>query len=150
MFTNFFGVRMIDNLWSLILSFSAWAWAIFILKSFFDGLPQDLLESARIDGASNARVLWSIIMPLSKPVYSVVILNTFMACYNQFIFPLILLPDSKNWTIMVRIYAIQGSSSATWNQIMVLLGCATVPVLICYIAAQKYIVQGISMSGLKG
>ncbi len=68
MFTNFFGVRMIDNLWSLILSFSAWAWAIFILKSFFDSLPQDLLESARIDGASNARVLWSIIMPLSKPV----------------------------------------------------------------------------------
>ncbi|MGI5883514.1 MAG: carbohydrate ABC transporter permease [Candidatus Spyradocola sp.] len=150
MFTNFFGLRLIDNLWSLILSFSAWAWAIFILKSFFDGLPHDLLESARIDGASNSRILFSIVMPLSKPVYAVVILNTFMACYNQFIYPLILLPDSKNWTIMVRIFAIQGSSSATWNQIMVLLGCATLPVLLCYIFAQKYIVQGISMSGLKG
>ena len=92
----------------------------------------------------------SIILPLSKPVYAVVILNTFMACYNQFIYPLILLPDSKNWTIMVRIFAIQGSSSATWNQIMVLLGCATLPVLLCYVFAQKYIVQGISMSGLKG
>ena len=130
MFTNFFGIRLIDNLWSLILSFSAWA--------------------ARIDGASNSRILLSIILPLSKPVYAVVILNTFMACYNQFIYPLILLPDSKNWTIMVRIFAIQGSSSATWNQIMVLLGCATLPVLLCYVLAQKYIVQGISMSGLKG
>ena len=150
MFTNFFGMRLIDNLWSLILSFSAWAWAIFILKSFFDGIPKDLLESARIDGASSARILWSIVMPLSKPVFAVVILNTFMACYNQFIYPLILLPDSANWTIMVRIYAIQSSSSATWNQIMVLLGCATLPVIICYRFAQKYIVQGISMSGLKG
>lgn len=150
MFNNFFGLRLIDNLWSLILSFSAWAWAIFILKSFFDGLPQDLLESARIDGASNARILFSIMLPLSKPVYAVVVLNTFMACYNQFIYPLILLPDSKNWTIMVRIFAIQGAGSATWNQIMVLLGCATLPVLLCYILAQKYIVQGISMSGLKG
>ena len=150
MFTNFFGMRLIDNLWSLILSFSAWAWAIFILKSFFDGIPKDLLESARIDGASSARILWSIVMPLSKPVFAVVILNTFMACYNQFIYPLILLPDSANWTIMVRIYAIQSSSSATWNQIMVLLGCATLPVILCYMFAQKYIVQGISMSGLKG
>ena len=136
----------------LILSDTTFALplAVTLVKSFFDTVPKSLDESARIDGASNARVLWSIIMPLSKPVYSVVILNTFMACYNQFIFPLILLPDSKNWTIMVRIYAIQGTGSATWNQIMVLLGCATVPVLICYIAAQKYIVQGISMSGLKG
>ena len=150
MFTNFFGMRLIDNLWSLILSFSAWAWAIFILKSFFDGIPKDLLESARIDGASSARILWSIVMPLSTPVFAVVILNTFMACYNQFISPLILLPDSANWTIMVRIYAIQSSSSATWNQIMVLLGCATLPVILCYMFAQKYIVQGISMSGLKG
>ncbi len=150
MFTNFFGVRMVDNMWSLILSFSAWAWAIFILKSFFDGLPHDLMESARIDGANNFRILTSIILPLSKPVYSVVILNTFMACYNQFMYPLILLPDSRNWTIMVRVYAIQGTGQTPWNQIMVLLGCATLPVLLVYIFAQKYIVQGISMSGLKG
>lgn len=150
MFTDFFGMRLIDNMWSLILSFSAWAWAIFILKSFFDGIPGELLESARIDGASRGRILWSIVMPLSKPVFAVVILNTFMACYNQFIYPLILLPDSANWTIMVRIYAIQSSSKVTWNQIMVLLGCATFPVIVAYLFAQKYIVQGISMSGLKG
>lgn len=150
MFTDFFGMRLIDNMWSLILSFSAWAWAIFILKSFFDGIPSELLESARIDGASRGRILWSIVMPLSKPVFAVVVLNTFMACYNQFIYPLILLPDSANWTIMVRIYAIQSSTKASWNQIMVLLGCATFPVIVAYLFAQKYIVQGISMSGLKG
>ncbi len=150
MFTDFFGVRLVGNLWSLILSFSAWAWVIFILKSFFDGLPQELLESARIDGASNTRVLFSIILPLSKPVYSVVLLNTFMACYNQFMYPLILLPESDQWPIMVRIYGIQNSSSASWSHIMVLLGTATLPVLILYLLAQKNIVQGISMSGLKG
>jgi multiple sugar transport system permease protein len=151
MFQNFFGtgLNLINNFWSLLLAFSAWGWAIFLLKGFFDGLPADLLESARIDGASAMRVLASIVVPLSKPVLSVVLLNTFMAVYNQFLFPLILLPDSSKWTIMIRIYAAQ-RGRASWNESMVLLTFSTVPVLIVYLAAQKNIVQGISMTGLKG
>ncbi len=151
MFQNFLGtgVSLINNFWSLLLAFSAWGWAIFLLKGFFDGLPTDLLESARIDGAGSLQVLVSIVLPLSKPVLAVIILNTFMAVYNQFLFPLILLPDSSKWTIMIRIYAAQ-KGSATWNQTMVLLTFSTIPVLLVYIFAQKYIVQGITMTGLKG
>ncbi len=151
MFQNFMGtgVNLINNFWSLLLAFSAWGWAIFLLKGFFDGLPTDLLESARIDGAGSMQVLLRIVLPLSKPVLAVVLLNTFMAVYNQFLFPLILLPDSTKWTIMIRIYAAQ-KSNATWNQSMVLLTFSTLPVLLVYILAQKYIVQGITMTGLKG
>ncbi len=151
MFQDFLGTgkSLINSFWSLLLAFSAWGWAIFLLKGFFDGLPTDLLESAKIDGASQLKVLTRIVMPLSKPVLAVVILNTFMAVYNQFLFPLILLPDSKKWTIMIRIYAAQ-KSNATWNNTMVLLTFSTLPVLIVYLFAQKYIVQGISMTGLKG
>lgn len=148
MFRNFFGMNLINNFWSLIMAFSAWGWAIFLLKGFFDGMPSDLLESARIDGASSMRVLTSIVMPLSKPVLSVVILNTFMAVYNQFLFPLILLPDSSKWTVMIRIYASQ--KMTTWNESMVLLTFSTIPVMLVYLLAQKYIVQGITMTGLKG
>ncbi len=149
MMTNFFGANLIDNLWSLLLSFSAWGWVIFLLKGFFDGLPSDLMESATIDGANSMTVLTRIVLPLSKPVFAVVLINTFMAVYNQFLFPLILLPGQENWTIMIRIYAAQ-QGAAKWNQIMVLLTLSTLPVLVAYIFAQKYIVQGISMTGLKG
>ena len=151
MFQNFLGTgkSLINNFWSLLLAFSAWGWVIFLLKGFFDGLPNELLESARIDGASAIGVLLTIVLPLSKPVLAVVVLNTFMAVYNQFLFPLILLPDSGLWTIMIRIYATQ-RGSATWTDTMVLLTTATVPVLVVYLFAQRYIVQGITMTGLKG
>ncbi|MDR0396416.1 MAG: carbohydrate ABC transporter permease [Oscillospiraceae bacterium] len=151
MFNNFLGtgLNLINNFWSLLLAFSAWGWSIFLLKGFFDGLPGDLLESARIDGAGPMGILLRIVMPLSKPVLAVIVLNTFMAVYNQFMFPLILLPDSNKYTIMIRIYATQ-KGSATWTNVMVLLSFATLPVLLVYLFAQRYIVQGISMTGLKG
>ena len=149
MMTDFFGANLIDNLWSLLFAFSAWGWVIFLLKGFFDGLPSDLMESATIDGAGSLTILTRIVLPLSKPVFAVVLINTFMAVYNQFLFPLILLPSQENWTIMIRIFAAQ-QGSIKWNQVMVLLTLSTIPVLLAYIFAQKYIVQGISMTGLKG
>jgi multiple sugar transport system permease protein len=150
MFQNFLGLgNLVNSFWSLLLAFSAWGWAVFLLKGFFDGLPSELMEAARIDGASAMQMLTSIVLPLSKPVLAVVILNTFMAVYNQFLFPLILLPDSSRWTLMIRIYAIQ-SGRATWVEIMVLLTLSTIPVMFVYMLAQKYIVQGIAMTGLKG
>ena len=143
------GVSLINNFWSLLLAFSAWGWSIFLLKGFFDGLPSELMEAARIDGAGALQMLGTIVLPLSQPVLAVVILNTFMAVYNQFLFPLILLPDSSKWTIMIRIFAAQ-KGAATWRDTMVMLSFSTVPVLIVYFMAQKYIVQGITMTGLKG
>jgi len=150
MFQNFLGMgSLVNSFWSLLLAFSAWGWAIFLLKGFFDGLPSELMEAGRIDGASAMQMLTSIVLPLSKPVLAVVMLNTFNAVYNQFLFPLVLLPDSSRWTLMIRIYAIQ-RGLATWVDIMVLLTISTIPVMIIYMLAQKYIVQGISMTGLKG
>jgi multiple sugar transport system permease protein len=151
MFQNFLGsgVSLINSFWSLLLAFSAWGWAIFLLKGFFDGLPQELMEAARIDGAGAMQMLLTLVLPLSKPVLAVVLLNTFMAVYNQFLFPLILLPDSSKWTIMIRIFAAQ-KGRATWVDSMVMLSFSTLPVLIVYFFAQKSIVQGISMTGLKG
>jgi len=150
MFQNFFGrVNLINSFWSLLLAFSAWGWAVFLLKGFFDGMPNELMEASRIDGASAMQMLTTIVLPLSKPVLAVVILNTFMAVYNQFLFPLILLPESSKWTIMIRIFAAQ-KGQATWRDTMILLTVSTIPVILVYMTAQKYIVQGITMTGLKG
>jgi ABC-type sugar transport system, permease component len=141
-------IKLINSFWSVLLALSASGWSIFIFKGFFDGLPNELIESAKIDGANSLSVFAKIVLPLSKPVFSVVVLTTFMGVYNQLLFPLVLLPDSKKWTIMIRIYA-AASNYTAWNKIMVLLSISTIPLLLVYIFCQKYIVQGITMTGLK-
>lgn len=143
-------INLINSYWSVLLPFSAWGWSVFIFKGFFDGFPDALLESVRIDGGSNLVAFVRVVVPLSKPVFAVIILNTFRAVFNQFMFPLMMLPAENKWTLMVRIYAASVSSNSQWFSIMVVLTFAIIPVMIFYIFTQKYIIQGISMTGLKG
>lgn len=143
-------ISLINNFWSYILASSAWGYTLFLFKGFFDGLPNELMEAAKIDGASNTTIFTQIALPLSLPVIAVNMLATFIAVYNDFMMPLLLLTSEKKWTIMVRIYAAQWGSAATWNNIMVMLTVSTIPVILVYIIAQKQVVQGISLTGLKG
>lgn len=143
-------VNLINNFWSYILPGTSWGYTLFLFKGFFDDLPNELIEAARIDGASDINIFSRIVLPLSESVIAVNVLATFIAVYNDYMFPLLLLPDEKKWTIMVRIYTAQNGSNATWNNIMVMLTVSTIPVLIIYLLAQKKLVQGISMTGLKG
>jgi len=144
------GGSLINSPWSLILPGAAWAWPIFLMKGFFDGLPNELFEAMKVDGASRLRTLFSLLVPLSKPIFAICILQTFLGVYNQFIIPLVMMPDSKQWTLMVAIYNMQASGNFGWHLIMVLLVISTIPLLVAFLFAQKYLVQGISMTGLKG
>lgn len=135
---------------SWILTSSAWAYAIVLYKSFFDGIPKDLIEAAQIDGAGTFKQILHIIIPLSKPIYAVNILNTFMVVYNDFLFPLMLLPDEKNWTLMIRIFAMGNSDNVPQNVMYVLLFITCLPSIIFYLFAQRNIQEGISTAGLKG
>lgn len=143
---------MVGNKWSWILCSSAWAYSVVLYKNFFDSVPTDLLEAASIDGASELKKIINIIIPLSKPVYAVCILNTFMAVYNDFLFPLMLLPDEKDWTLMIRIYALSKNTNnvVPINIIYVFLFVTILPTIIIYLFAQKSLQEGISTSGLKG
>jgi len=119
-------------------------------KAFFDTLPNELLEAGKIDGASDFGIFYKIVLPLSKPVVSVNILNTFIVVYNQFAFPIMLLPKEENWTMMIRIYVSLYSPNLSWNKMMIMLTVATIPVIVAYLIAQKNVIQGISTTGLKG
>lgn len=141
--------KLINSFWSIILAFSAWGWTVFLFKNFFDTLPDALMEAARIDGASNIRIFISIVFPLSLPVFSIAILNTFNSVYSQFMVPLMLLPAQEKWPLMVQIYT-STVSATPWNQVMVLLTMASLPLILAYILCQKYVVEGIVMTGLKG
>lgn len=141
--------NLVNSLWSVILAFSAWGWTVFLFKNFFDTLPEALFDAARIDGAGNMTIFLKVVLPLSLPVFSIAILNTWNAVYSQFMVPLMLLPGKEKWPLMVQIYT-STVSAVPWNQIMVLLTVASVPLIIVYILCQKYIVEGIVMTGLKG
>jgi multiple sugar transport system permease protein len=142
--------NLINSLWSVILAFSAWGWAVFLFKNFFDSLPSAIFEAARIDGAGNLTIFLRIVFPLSLPVFSIAVLNTFNAVYGQFMVPLILLPRREKWPLMVQIYNSTAQSSVPWNQVMVLLSITSIPLIVMYILCQRYIVEGIVMTGIKG
>ncbi len=140
---------LINSFWSIILAFSAWGWMVFLFKNFFDTIPEALMDAARIDGANNFVIFSKIIVPLSLPVFSIAILNTFNAVYSQFMVPLMLLPAKEKWPLMLQIYTAT-VSAVPWNQVMVLLSTASLPLIVIYIFCQKYIVEGIVMTGIKG
>jgi multiple sugar transport system permease protein len=142
--------NLINTFWALILPFSAWGWAVMLFKNFFDSLPTALFDAAKIDGAGNLMIFFRLVIPLSAPVFAIVIYNTFNAVYNQFMLPLMMLPSADKWPLMVQIYITQNSSTYALNQIMVLLSITSIPLIVAYIFCQRYIVEGVVMTGIKG
>lgn len=128
------------------------AFFIFLLRQFYITIPVDLEEAARIDGASVYRIWWSIMLPLSQPVLATVAVFTFVSTYNDFFTPLIYLSDEDKRTIAVALSYFQGSPRIG-PQMHLLMAAVTVsmlPPLVLFLAAQRYFVRGIVMSGIKG
>lgn len=136
----------------IVPSFFGSAFNIFLLRQFYLTLPVELEDAAKIDGANPYRIWWSIMLPLSQPVLATVAVFTFVATYNDFFTPLIYLSDEKNYTIAVALSFFQGSPRIG-PQMHLLMAAVTVsilPPLLLFLAAQRYFVRGIVMSGIKG
>ena len=115
--------------------------SIFLLKGFFDSLPQELYEAADIDGASEWKKFWMITMGLSKPILAVIGLGAFTGAYSQFMMALIIIPDPKMWTLMVWLFQFQ--SIAHQSVIYASLVIAAIPTLLVFIFCQNLIIRGI-------
>ena len=128
--------------------------SIFILTSFFKGLPGELEEAARIDGCGEFRIFAQIMLPLSKPALSTVTILTFIANWNSFLWPMIAIRDNELKTLPVGIAQFMGSVNANmqFQYGTALAGCcmAVVPTLIVFLVLQRYFVEGIASSGIKG
>lgn len=135
---------------SWMLTSSAWGYAIVLYKDFFDSIPHSLFESAEIDGAGTGKQITAILLPLTKPIFAVNILNTFMAVYNDFLLPTMILPNEETWTLMMRVFMMDKAGTAEPSVMYVLLFLTTMPSIIFYLLAQKNIVQGVASSGVKG
>lgn len=140
---------LVNTHWSLIIPGIFNAFGTFLLRQFFLTIPKELEEAAKIDGCGYPRIFWEIIIKNSKPALITLIVFTFMNTWNDFQRPLIFLNDDTLWTLSLGLAKFQGTYLTQWNQMMAGALITMIPVLVLYLFAQKYFVQGIVMSGLK-
>jgi multiple sugar transport system permease protein len=131
-------------------SFFGNAFFVFLLRQFFLTIPTDLIEAARMDGCSDWRVFWQIVLPLSVPALAVVGLFTFLAQWNDFLGPLIYLVDESKYTLALGLAMFQGQYTTQYGELMAMSALLTLPVIILFFFAQKTFIQGIKTTGSKG
>lgn len=124
--------------------------AIFLLRQHFLAVPGDLVDAAYIDGSSDLRILFSLVLPLSKAAVSTVIVFTAMGAWNSFLWPSIVVNEKKMFTIPIAVTRFYSEFSVDWGAVMAFTTIATAPILIVYFIFQRQFVEGMAMSGLKG
>jgi multiple sugar transport system permease protein len=149
-FKEFSGLHLLNTYWAVILPQIPTAIAVFIFKQFFDGLPRDLDEAARVDGAGFFRTYWRIVLPLSRPVVSAVAIFTFVWTWNNLLWPLLVLTNPKLMTIPVGLATVQGSFGIRYADTMASAILGALPLVIIFLFFQRRIVEGIAGTGLKG
>ncbi|MCB9079273.1 MAG: carbohydrate ABC transporter permease [Anaerolineaceae bacterium] len=150
--------QLISNLgWAntyqgLAVPFLASAFGVFMLRQFFLTIPRDLHDAALIDGASNWRYLWQILVPLSKGSIGAFAIFAFLSAYNQYLWPLIITDDilMRTTQIGIRFFLVNLERGADWGAVMAAAIIVSAPTLIAFLVAQKQLVKGIAMTGLKG
>lgn len=136
---------LLNTFAALVLPGMASGYMIFLLKGFFDSLPQELFEAGQLDGAKEVTMMMRIALPLSKPVLGYLALLAFMGSYGAFLYAFLVCQDQKMWTIMVWIYQLQ--NTAPKSVMMAALTLAAVPTLIVFLLAQRVIMKGIVLPG---
>ena len=139
---------LLNNPWALWLPAAANGFNIFLLKRFFDSIPRELVEAAQIDGAGPLRVLWSVILPISRPILGVVSIFTIVTAFKDFLLPLLVMTDSENMTVSVGLSQTAGAVSQ--NQIMGGLVIAGIPMIIVFFIFQRHIMAGLTAGSIKG
>lgn len=155
MFIFFDRIGWVNTFWPLILPrvLAHNAFYIFLIRQFFKGIPEELFDAARIDGASEFGVWWRIAMPMSLPVLAAVSIFAFQFAWNDFLHPLIYLgANQENWTLMLGLNALQGfeGDENSMNVMMTFSMILILPMLFVFYIGQKYLIQGVSVGGLKG
>jgi multiple sugar transport system permease protein len=143
-------VGLLNTYWAVILPQVPFVIAVFVFKQFFDGLPKELEEAARIDGAGFWRIYRSLIMPLSMPIISAMAILTFVGVWNHFLLPLFVLSNPELMTVPVGLATVQGSYGQRVADIQASAILGALPLIILFIFLQRRIIEGVAGTGLKG
>lgn len=149
-FMLFKTIGLYNNLWAIILPAFFGATSIFMLRQFYMGLPNDLIEAAKIDGAGHLRIFLRIMLPLTKAALMSLIILTFISSWNEYMAPLIFLVKKELYTVSQNIQWYMLDEFKEHNLTMAAATSAIVPVVILFIVGQKYFFEGIATSGVKG
>jgi multiple sugar transport system permease protein len=140
----------LDTLLAIIVPTAASAFGVFFLRQFFIGLPLELEEAARLDGANRWQVFFRIVLPLSRPALVTLGMLAFLTNYNDFLWPVYVLFSPESQTLPAGLATLQTANAVRYDLLMAGAVVASVPVLLLYVAAQRFIIEGVSRSGLKG
>lgn len=135
-------------LWAM--SFFGNAFNIFLLRHFMKGIPRDLEDAARIDGCNSWQVYWHVILTLVKPTLACIAIFTFMGVWNDFMGPLIYLSDQRLYPLLLGLYAFNVQAGGSFGMMMAGSLLMTLPVIAIFFFAQKYFIQGVTLTGMKG
>ena len=143
-------MNMYDNIWAVIFPIVGWPFGVFLLKQFAEGIPTEMVEACRIDGASEWRTFTDVMFPMIKPGVGACAIFTFINSWNDYFMQLIMLTSNKNLTISLGIATMQGESSTDFGLLMAGAALASVPIIIVFLIFQKYFTKGITMGAVKG
>lgn len=143
------GLNLADSLWGVIFSTVATPTGVFLLRQYMLTIPDDLIEAARIDAASEFRIYWKIILPLSAPALAVLAIFSVIWRWNDFLWPLIVLSSPDKYTLQLGLNAFQGQFNIQWHYILAMTVVSLLPVTLVFLFLQKYITEGVASSGVK-
>jgi multiple sugar transport system permease protein len=143
------GLGMLNTFWAVILPGAAGAFAIFFMKQFFETLPDELGEAARIDGAGEFRIFAQVYLPLAKAGLAVLAILSFQSGWNNFLWPLIMLNDPSMMTVQVGLASFVNNYETNYGPLMAGTVISSLPVLIIFLFAQRYIIEGVAHVGNK-
>jgi alpha-1,4-digalacturonate transport system permease protein len=143
------GVGLLNSLWGVILPAIATPTGVFLLRQYMLTIPDELLEAARMDHASEWRIYWRIILPLAAPALAVLAIFSIMWRWNDFLLPLIVLSKSENFTLQLALNSFQGELNTQWHYLLAMTVITLVPVTLVFAFLQKYIATGIASAGVK-
>lgn len=142
--------KLYDSLWGLIIPAVASPTAVFLVRQYYVPIPNELMEAARIDGASEQQIFLRVMLPLAKPVVSVLCIFSFMWRWNDYLWPKLVINNKRNYTLQLALANFSGEYSVDWNSLLAMSVISMIPVLIVFVTLQKYIIGGMTAGGVKG
>jgi len=139
-----------DSYWGIMFPGVISAFGVFLMRQFFSGVPNDLIDAARIDGFTEFQIFWKIAVPLVKPALAALCIFTFLGNWNAYIWPLIVVRSEEMRTLPVGIAFFSSESGSAFHLIMAAAALATIPVILVFLIFQKQIIKGIVLTGIKG
>jgi alpha-1,4-digalacturonate transport system permease protein len=143
------GLGLLNNLWGVILPAVATPTGVFLLRQYMLTIPDELLEAARMDNASEWRIYWKIVLPLAAPAMAVLAIFSFMWRWNDFLWPLIVLSKSEKFTLQLALNSFQGELNTQWHYLLAMTVITLIPITLVFTFLQKYIATGIASAGVK-